>query len=171
MVELEAIFARRSIRKYQPKPVSDEKIKKLLEAAMAAPSAGNRKPWHFLVISKREALDKIAETHPYANMLLEAPLCIAVCDDNSVRRSSTPESFRFQDCAAATMNILHAAVGLELGAVWLGLGSDSLEDLVRGLFGVPGDILPVSLVAVGYPAEEKDSRTQYDETRIHKEKW
>lgn len=171
MVELDTLFARRSIRKFTPKPVSDENIKKLLEAAMAAPSAGNRKPWHFLVTTKRETLDKLAEKHPYANMLYEAPLCIAVCDDPSVRRPTSPASFPFQDCAAATMNILHAAVGLELGAVWLGLGSEALEDMVRELFGVPGNILPISLVAIGHPAERKEPRTQYDETHIHKEKW
>ena len=171
MVKLGEIFARRSIRKYTSEPVSKEDTEKLLQAAMAAPSAGNRKPWHFITITDRENLNEIAEKHPYAKMMYDAPLCIVVCDDPSVRTPSAPHSFAFQDCAAATMNILHAAVGLGLGAVWLGLGSESLEELVRELFGVPEDVLPISLVVIGHPDEQKEPRTQYDDNRVHTEKW
>ncbi|UCE28685.1 MAG: nitroreductase family protein, partial [Candidatus Bathyarchaeota archaeon] len=81
MVEslIKTIFARRSIRKYLRKPVSKKDLKTMLEAAMAAPSASNRKPWHFITITKQDTLDKLARAHPYAKMLLKAPLCIAVC--------------------------------------------------------------------------------------------
>ena len=78
------ILARRSIRKYTSEPVTDEDIKKLLEAAMAAPTGGNRKPWHFIIIKERETLDKLAVRHPYGKMLTESPLCIAVCGDPSL---------------------------------------------------------------------------------------
>ena len=76
---IKTIFARRSIRKYTAEPVSEKDIKTILEAAMAAPSASNRKPWHFIVVTDRQKLDNLARVHPYGKMLFEAPLCIAVC--------------------------------------------------------------------------------------------
>ena len=169
MVELEAIFARRSIRKYTSEPVTDEDIKKLLKAAMAAPSGGNRKPWHFITIKDRETLNKLAEKHPYGKMLNEAKFCIAVCGDPSL--TPLPRNFIPQDCSAATMNILHAAVALGLGAVWIGLALDEHYDMARDLLGIPENIVPHNLIAIGHPAEHKEPRTQYDETRIHTEKW
>ena len=168
MVDLETIFARRSIRKFTSDSVSEEDITKLLRAAMAAPSGGNRKPWHFIVIKNRKTLDKLAE-HPYGKMLYEAPLCIAVCGDPSL--TPLPRDFIREDCSAATMNILHAAVELGLGAVWIGLALEEHYDIIRSILGIPNEIHPANLIAIGYPAEEKEPRTQYDESRIHKEKW
>ena len=166
MVELDAIFARRSIRKYTSEPVSDEDVKKLLEAAMAAPSGGNKKPWHFITVTNRETLDRLEEEQPYGRMLREAPLCIIVCYDPSHRTPQTPQNFVSQDCSAATMNILHAAVALGLGAVWLGAALGAHE-----LLGVPDNIIPHNMIVVGHPAEDKEPRTQYDEARVHKELW
>ena len=163
------ILARRSIRKYTSEPVTDEDIKKLLEAAMAAPTGGNRKPWHFIIIKEKETLDKLAVRHPYGKMLTEAPLCIAVCGDPGL--TPLPRNFVPQDCSAATMNILHAAVALGLGAVWIGLALDEHYDMARSLLGIPEDIVPHNLIAIGHPAEQKEPRTQYDETRVHSEKW
>jgi nitroreductase len=113
---IQTIFARRSIRKYTAEPVSEADIKTLLEAAMAAPSAANRKPWQFIVVTERQTLDRLAEVHPHGKMLFEAPLCIAVCGD-----LTTFERFWVQDCSAATENLLLAATALGLGAVWLGV--------------------------------------------------
>jgi nitroreductase len=169
LVELNVILARRSIRKYTSEPVTDEDIKKLLEAAMAAPTGGNRKPWHFIIIKERETLDRLAVRHSYGKMLTEAPLCIAVCGDPSL--TPLPRNFIPQDCSAATMNILHAAVALGLGAVWIGLALDEHYDMARSLLGIPEDIVPHNLIAIGHPAEQKEPRTQYDETRVHSEKW
>jgi nitroreductase len=169
MVELMAIFARRSIRKYTSEPVTEENVKKLLEAAMAAPSGGNRKPWHFVTITDRRTLDKLAESHPYGKMLFEAPLCVAVCGDPNL--APLPRNFTAQDCSAATMNILHAAVAMGLGAVWIGLALEEHYDMARNILNIPENIHPHNLIALGHPAEQKEPRTQYDETRIHKEKW
>ncbi len=169
MVLLEDIFARRSIRRYTPEPVKDEDINKMLQAAMAAPTGGNRKPWHFIIIKERETLNKLAENHQYAKMLFEAPLCIAVCGDPSL--TPLPRNFIPQDCSAATMNILHAAVSLGLGAVWIGLALEEQYEMVRSILGIPENIHPHNLIAIGYPAEQKEPRTQYDKTRIHFEKW
>ena len=83
---------------------------------MAAPSASNRKPWHFVVVKDRQTIDALAEAHPYGKMLFEAPLCIAVCGDIELSELSW-----VQDCSAATENLLLAATALSLGAVWLGV--------------------------------------------------
>jgi len=161
------IFKRRSIRRYKPIPVSSEDIKALLEAGMAAPSANNMKPWHFIVITERERLNKLSEIHPYAEMLREATLCIAVCGDPKI----SPK-YWVQDCSAATENILIAAANLGLGAVWLGCHPrEERKKPIKEFLGIPQDIEILSLIAVGHPAEEKEPRTQFNPSRVHYENW
>ncbi len=164
---LDTIFARRSIREYTQEPVSDENIEMLLKAAMAAPSASNRKPWQFIVVTRRETLDALAENHPHGKMLFEAPLCISVCGD-----LTEMERYWVQDCSAATENLLLAATALGLGAVWLGVyPRDERVAAVRPILNLPDHITPLNVVSIGHPAEEKPSRTQYDEARVHREGW
>lgn len=164
---LDWILARRSIRRYHRTPVEPEKIEGLLQAAMAAPSANNKRPWHFIVVQERERLDAIARTHPYAKMVYEAPLVIAVCAD-----LDRAPGYWEQDCAAATQNILLAATTLGLGSVWLGVHPrEERETAMKSLLKVPEGFEILSLIAVGYGAEEKDPRTQYDPARIHHETW
>jgi len=124
---MDEIFERRSIRKYKKKKVEEEKIEKLLKAATAAPSAGNEQPWHFIVIRDRDKLNHLAEVHPYAKMLKEASLAIAVCADLDKQRH---EGFWVQDCAAATQNILLEAVSLDLGAVLIGAYPNQEREIV-----------------------------------------
>ena len=167
-----SILARRSIRKYTKEPCSKQQIKILLEAAMAAPSAGNRKPWCFVVVTERESMDKLAEMHEHGKMLLEAPLCIAVCADMARTAQGEARDFWIQGCSAATENILLAATGLRLGAVWLGVHPRrDLKEAVRTILSIPDEVVPFCLVAVGHPAEVKDPRTQYDEAVVHCERW
>jgi len=157
---IQTIFARRSIRKYTAKPVGEEDIKTLLEAAMAAPSASNIKPYHFVVVTDREGLDALADVHPHGKMLYEATLCVAVC--------GVPDESRYwvQDCSAATENLLLAATALGLGTVWLGVYPPVSEVL-----GIPEGVVPLNLISIGHPAEEKESRTQYNEERVHRGRW
>ena len=164
---LDTIFARRSIRQYTNEPVSKEQIKKLLEAAMAAPSASNRKPWHFVVITDRAKLDALAEKHPHAKMLFQATLAIAVCGDTRLS-----DRFWVQDCSAATENILLAATALGLGSVWLGVHPNpERETAIREVLGVPAGIAVLNVISLGHPAEKKEPRTQYDESRVHMNGW
>jgi len=164
---IDTIYSRRSIRRYTEEPVSEEQIKTLLEAAMAAPSASNRKPWHFVVVTERETLGRLAEAHKYAKMLHEAPVCISVCGDQSVS-----ERFWVQDCSAATENLLIAATALGLGAVWCGVyPSQERVEAIGKILGIEAPVVPLNIIAVGHPAEEKEPRTQYDEGRVHIEKW
>lgn len=169
MEALEAILTRRSIRNYTGDPVPREVVEKLLEAAMSAPSAHNQRPWQFLVVQERETLDRIPDFHPHSRMLKTAPLAILVCGDTSLFKDG---DFWPQDCAAATLNILLAARALELGTVWMGVyPKENLVSSLRSLFGIPGHVIPFSLIAVGYPAEERPAGSRYDEGRVHRERW
>jgi nitroreductase len=164
---INTIFARRSIRAYTAELVREEDIETLLKAAMAAPSASNLKPWHFVVVTDRQTLDALAERHPHGKMLFEAPLCIAVCGD-----PSTSGRFWVQDCSAATENLLLAAVALGLGAVWLGVyPKEERVAPVREVLGIPEMVIPLNLISIGHPAEEKEPRTQYNEAHVHRGRW
>ena len=164
---IKAIFSRRSIRKYTKEAVPEEHITTILEAAMAAPSASNKKPWHFVIVTERKILNRLADAHKYGKMLHEAPLCIVVCGDESVA-----QRFWQQDCSAATQNILLAAQALGLGSVWCGVypSEERVKDISE-ILGIKEPIKPLNLIAVGHPAEEKEPRTQYDGSRVHQERW
>lgn len=163
------ILARRSIRKYTDQSVPEDMINDLLRAAMSAPSAGNQQPWQFVVIRNRSILNDITTVHPYSSMLKEAPCAILVCGDLN---RETHKGYWVQDCSAATQNILLAANSLGLGSVWLGVypREDRVEAL-RKLLGIPSHIVPLALIAVGYPAEEKEPSNRFDKNRIHYDRW
>lgn len=161
------MFSRRSIRKYTSQKVDEGDVKILLEVAMAASSAANRRPWHFVVVTERKTLDRLAESHTYGKMLFDAPLCIAVCGDLAVS-----ESYWVQDGSAATENILLAATSIGLGAVWLGVyPRDGIVSDVQEILEIPEGYTPLSLISIGHPDEEKESRTQYEAGKVHLEKW
>jgi nitroreductase len=169
METLNVIFNRRSIRKYKSQAVEPEKIEQLLKAAMYAPSARNTQSWQFMVITERAILDEIRKVHPYAGMLKEATLAILVCGDKTLE---TNEGYLNTNCSAATQNILLAAYDLGLGSVWLGVYPR--EERMKGLsslFQLPGHIIPISLIAIGYPAEAKEDPDRFLPERIHYNKW
>ena len=132
---------------------------------MAAPSASNKQPWHFITITERGTLTKLAELHQYAKMLNEATLCIAVCGEKANR-------YAVQDCSAATQNILLAATGLGLGSVWLGVHPNAeREPQVAQLLEIPDSHFPLCLIAIGHPTEQKPPADRYDPAKVHNETW
>lgn len=166
---MNAIFNRRSIRKYTDKKISDELIEQILRAAMAAPSAGNEQPWHFIIIDDRDVLNEIPKFHPYAQMLREASCAIVVCGDLDLERY---KGYWVQDCSAAMENMLIMAQDLGLGAVWLGVYP--MEDRVKALkelLDLPESVMPLSIMSIGYPAETKEPVDRFDPSRIHKNRW
>jgi nitroreductase len=166
---LTAVLSRQSIRKYESRAVEDDLLENLLRAAMSAPSAGNEQPWHFIVIRERALLDAIPSIHPYSRMLGEASVAILVLGDPTLEKY---DGYWVQDCSAAVENLLVAASGLGLGAVWLGVYP--IEDRVLGLrklFGVPDHVIPFAVVPVGYPAEHKPPADRYSESRVHRDRW
>ncbi|MCX5781889.1 MAG: nitroreductase family protein [Elusimicrobia bacterium] len=166
---MDPILLRRSIRKYALKKVPQEIIEYLLEAAQSAPSAGGEAPWHLIVINSKSLLEKITEIHSRAQMLKEAPLAIAICCDLKLEKL---KGFWVQDCSAATENILLAAQTKGLGSCWLGVypRQDRVEGLKKLLW-LPENIVPFSIVALGYPQEEKPYQKRYNAERIHYNGW
>jgi nitroreductase len=169
MNTIEAIRTRRSIRRFTNQQLEDEVINNVLEAGMYAPSARNEQPWHFLIITRRDLLDKLMDAHPYASMLSEAPVAILVCADLNLEKS---KGYWPVDCSAATQNILLAAHELKVGSVWLGVyPRQERMDAIRAIFTLPANIQPFSLIALGYPAEDKDTPERFRADRIHMNGW
>jgi len=166
---MKAILDRRSIRKYTDEPVSDTDAKALLEAAFAAPSAGNQRPWHFVVIRDRNKLEEIPSFHPYSRMVPHSQLTIMVCADTHDLKYSHHWP---HDCAAATQNILLEATDRGLGSCWLGVyPNEERMSGCRRLVGLPEGVVPFSLIPIGHPAEAKPSHSGVDESRMHNDMW
>ena len=166
---MDAILRRRSIRKYKQEPIPDDLIKKLLEAAMSAPSAQNQRPWHFIVITDKEILATLADVSPYSKMTKDAPVAILVCGD---LEREIARGFWVQDCSAATENILIEVEEQHLGAVWLGVYPHKVRvEYIRNVLHIPEPIVPFALIPIGYPAEIKDTPSRYDESRVHYNHW
>lgn len=170
MEAMEALFSRRSIRKYTSEAIPEKNINEILEAAMSAPSAGNQQPWHFVIINDRRILDEIPAFHPHSQMLKQAPMAILICGDPSLEKHV---GYWIQDCAAATENLLLAIHARELGGVWLGIyPREERVAALRKLLGIPEHVIPFSLISIGRPAESKPPRPdRYNPSRIHNNTW
>jgi nitroreductase len=169
MDTLTAIFTRRSIRKYTSQPVSDDMIKILLQAAMSAPSARNEQSWEFVIIKDKKTLKQVPSFHPFARHVPEAPVAIVVCGNTKLE--AKPGLWAL-DCSNATMNILLAAHSLGLGAVWTTLYP--YEDRMAGmkkLLNLPDNIIPLTIIPIGYPGEKKQREDRFNASKIHSEKW
>jgi nitroreductase len=169
METLKAILTRRSIRKYSGKNIPEEYYEILLKAAMHAPTARNKQPWHFVIISDRKILHKLSEANTSWRMLDEAAIAIVACGDRNLEDA---DSYIIQDCAAATQNMLLAAHELGLGTVWLGVHprEERLMPLIE-LLQIPDHILPVSMISIGQPDEYREQPERYNTERIHQDKW
>ena len=166
---LEGIFTRRSIRKYTNQEITSEQIELILKAGMYSPSASNQQPWHFIVINDTLILNHIKEVHPYAKMLGQAQLAILVCGDVNLELS---KDYWVVDCSAATQNMLLAAHGIGLGAVWLGIHPRvERKNEIRKIFNLPENIQPASLISIGYPDENKEMPKRFKPERIHYNAW
>lgn len=169
--QLDFIFSRRSIRRYTDQALPKTLLNDLLEAAMAAPSAKAQDPWHILVVQERAALDQLAGCLPNGKMLAQAAAGLVVCGDID-KAYDRQLSFLLQDVSAAVENILLAATALGLGACWLGIHPRQERiEAVSQLLALPGTILPVAGIALGYPAEEKAARTRLNPAQVHWEQW
>ena len=166
---MDAILNRKSIRKYKDKKLSNEIVDGLLRAAMQAPSAGNEQPWEFIILRNKEIMTKITEFHPYSKMLLNTDVAIVVCGDKSKEMFN---GYWVQDCSAAAENILLAAEEKGLGAVWLGVypEEDRVEKLKK-LLNLPDSVIPLSIIPVGYPDEQRQATSRFNKDRIHYDIW
>jgi nitroreductase len=160
-IVLENIHSRKSVRKFTGQKVSHEDLLSLVRAGMAAPSGKNVRPWHFVVIENPEVLTGIAEKLPYAKMLPAAGAAIAVCGD--IEKSM----YWYVDCAAATQNILLAAEAMGFGAVWTAVYPyDERISVAQESLNLPKNIVPLSIVPVGYPTGVEKPRSKWDENKV-----
>lgn len=170
MEALDAIFTRRSIRKFKSDPIPEETLKTLLRAAMYAPSAANQQPWGFIVIKDRNILNQIPPVHPYAEMIRVAPVAIVVCGDLNLEKH---QGYWVQDCAAASHNICLAAHALGIGNVWLGIYPR--EDRVMGIreiLKLPESVVPLSIIVLGFPDENVEiPEERFNPSKVHNDKW
>jgi nitroreductase len=157
----EAIRGRRSVRAFTKKPVSDEEITKLIDAANWAPSAGNIQPWEFIIVRDANVKSKLSTAALNQTLIKEAPVAIVVCADQMQSSrgygSRGANLYCLQDTAAATQNILLAAHAMGLAACWIGA---FLEEEVRKVLNIPSGIRPVAIVPVGYPGEKPMERAR-----------
>lgn len=169
---MENIMTRTSIRDYRDKPVEDEKIETMLKAAMAAPTAGNKQPWRFIVIKDKATLKAISDNFRSMKMAEKAPLAIVVCGDLSATFEGEGVDYWVQDTSAATENLLLAAHSLGLGAVWCGIYPlTERVDILKRMLDIPEGILPLNVIPIGYPAEDPAPKDKWDASEIHYETW
>ncbi len=158
----QTILSRTSVRAYTDQKVEKDKIEKLLRAAMAAPTAVNKQPWHFVVIEDKHVLEQIAEEIPTAKMAARAPLAITVCGDMKKALDGEGRGFWVQDASAATENLLLAAHAMGLGAVWTSVYpiKDKVE-ATRALLKLPETIVPLGTIVIGYPKETPQPKDKW----------
>lgn len=166
---LEAIFTRRSIRNFNEEKIEDSKMTTLLQAGSYAPTAENKKHLEFLLIKEKTNLGKIADVLPRGKMIKDAGCAIVVCGNVDIQKQ---KGFLIEDCSASIQNILLAAHGIGLSAVWCGVYPISkYVKEIRSLLNIPDNILPVGIAAVGYSIDEKIIANRYDESCVHREIW
>lgn len=167
----EAMQERRSIRRFTERKVPEDLVRKVLESANQAPSANNGRPWRFVTVTQRRTLQNISMLNSNWRPAGNSALCIIVAADIQNYPCSHVEYY-MQDCAACTQNLLLAAHALGLGAVWMGCcPAEDRMDAIRLLLGMPQEIIPFAVVAIGYPAEAPQRNVVFSEEMVHRERW
>ncbi len=171
---LQTIHERKSVRNFIPqKMVSKDDLETLVKAGMAAPSAVNKQPWAFVVITERMILDSLSELAPYAQMLADAGAAIVVCGNMNKVLEGVGHEFWVQDCSAATENILLAVESMGLGAVWTGLYPNKFDNLekIYTLLNTPKNMVLLNIIAIGYPTGEDQPKDKWEEENLIWEKF
>ena len=162
----EALQRRRSIRKFTKDSVPEEAISELLHAAMSGPSACNKAPWEFWVVTDEEVLKQLRGSTRFTNY--ESKLAIVVAGNLSRALPQQLAEYWIQDCSAASENILLQATELGLGAVWCGIYPQKrAEKKVAEILGMTQKQIPLNILFIGYPAESPEARDQYKENCVH----
>lgn len=180
---LEVIKARTSIRAFTGEKLSEEQIHTLLDAAMAAPTASNVQPWRFVVITDEAVKAGLYEGERHKSMVTTAGAVIIVCGETTRLRKPhdaapdaepevVPNNYWYEDCSAATENLLLAATALDLGAVWLSCyPNEKSVERIKTYLGLPETVCPLAIVPVGVPAENPEPKVKWDPEKIHYDRW
>lgn len=166
---LNTIFERRSVRQYIDKPVETEKLQNVLKAAMYAPSAHNKQPWHFIVFDSKEKISDLRKLHPWGHPMDTAPIVIMVCGDTELEAE---KGFYYTDCAASVENMLLAAKEQGLDTCWMGIfpNVEREKEFAKHLY-LPSNIKPYALVSLGYSNAERSVPQRFHEDKIHYNEW
>ncbi len=164
------IFKRRSVRKFSDEEVSINQVKNLIKAGMQSPSAFNSQPWEFLIVSDKKDLEAVSKMSRFAKPAKRAQKLIIVL--GNTKKFRLVKDMIQQDLSACTQNILLQAVVDGLAGVWLGFyPREDRVNALREYFDIPDHIIPFSVIAIGYPKDEKDPKSRYDESKIHLDKY
>lgn len=161
---LEVVKTRRSIRRYKPDMVSDETIRRLIDAACHAPSADDVQPWEFIVVRDRHVKEKLSQTHAWSYFVKDAPVCVVALGNERI----SPSYFAI-DTTCAIENLLLAAHSMGLGACWVAVydpNNPSYEKHVRTVLNVPSHLRIIAMIPIGYPNEKAGLRTLREMSEI-----
>lgn len=168
---LSVIHNRKSVRSFTGQSVSKDALDKIIRAGMAAPTAVNKQPWAFVVVTDRKTLNTLAAGLPYAKMLDKAGAAIIVC---AIQEKAHENSLELAviDSTCASENILLAAEALGLGAVWTAAYPyKDRMDVARKTLNIPQDIIPLNVIPIGHPTGTDKPKDKYKPENIHWEKW
>lgn len=166
-----AILTRRSIRDYTPRPVPEDLVQLLVTAGMSAPSAFNERSSEFVVINDRKILDSIYQLNTKALQVKRASVAILICG-NQKKEKFPGQGYWQLDGAVAAENILVAANAVGLGAVWTAIYPyPERMTAVQNLLSLPEGVVPLTIIPIGYPAEQKPRENRFDASRLHTNRW
>jgi nitroreductase len=166
---MDPLISKSTVREYSNRAVDDKEITSLLEAAMGAPSAGDERPWHFVIIRDEDLKSRIQDILPEAFMVTQAPASILLCGDQNKQKHP---GFWVLDCAASTQSLLDEAQRLGLGAIWIAVYPiDGRVESLGGLLDIPRHVIPFALVVVGHPAEARKAEYRFNSSRVHYDTW
>ena len=169
---LNAIQTRASIRQFTGEKITNEQINTLLRCAMSAPSAMNKQPWAFVVVTDDALLSKMGEAFPFSRCGNGAACAFVMCGDLNKALPGEGQGFWINDVSAATENLLLAAHAMGLGAVWTGVyPSSERTPEVQAMLGLPEHIIPMCIVPVGVPDEKTAVKNKFKEENIHYNRW
>ena len=180
---MELVSARRSVRDYSEKPVEEEKLSQILEAARLAPSWANRQCWSFVVVKDRSGIEKVFKACGiYNSWLRRAPVLVIGCGNPKQSGSRNGMDYYLVDMGISMEHLVLAAASMGLGTCWIGAFD---ENRIRDALGIPENVKVVALTPVGYPVDADDrslgarmvkvlvrggKRKPIDEI-VHREKW
>ena len=166
------IMTRTSVRAYSGQEVENEKIDTLLRAAMAAPTAGNKQPWRFVVINDKAILNAIGTNFKTMTMAKEASVAVVMCGDTTATFKGDAQDYWIEDVSASSENLLLAAHAMGLGAVWCGIypQMDRVREFSQ-MLNLPGNIIPMACICIGYPAGETTPKDKWKPEYIHYNSW
>ncbi|MFI3330302.1 MAG: nitroreductase family protein [Rikenellaceae bacterium] len=165
---LNSIATRTSVRKFTNQKIEAAKIEQILKVGMSAPTAGNRQPWEFYVVSDTTLIKQFPKVTRYTSPMHKTALtAIIVCGNPSKSFPKQP-LYWVQDCSAATENILLAAHAMDLGAVWCGVYPvEKSVATLREMMNIPDELVPLNIIMLGYPDAEQKVKDKWKPEKVH----